>query len=116
MSSERPPTIAPAAAARWQHAAPAASPWLHEEVARRMEERLQWIKLAPAAWADWEPVRGGLAAHAAVASRYPNARVLAIETEPKRADAARAARAKPWWKRIAGSSGALFSTYLSTVP
>ena len=36
MSSERPPTIDPIAAARWQAAAPALSPWLHEEVARRM--------------------------------------------------------------------------------
>jgi malonyl-CoA O-methyltransferase len=74
MAEDRPPTIDPAAAAaRWQRAAPAASPWLHEEVARRMEERLQWIKRAPAAWADWEPVRGGLAAHAPVAARYPQA-------------------------------------------
>ncbi|KAB7560258.1 biotin synthase, partial [Verminephrobacter sp. Larva24] len=36
MSSERPPSIDPVAAARWHAAAPAYSPWLHEEVARRM--------------------------------------------------------------------------------
>lgn len=44
MSEQLPPTIDPVAAARWQSVAPAASPWLHEEVARRMQERLQWIR------------------------------------------------------------------------
>jgi malonyl-CoA O-methyltransferase len=104
MATDRPPTIDPAAAQRWQHAAPAASPWLHEEVARRMEERLEWIKRAPAAWADWEPVRGGLAAHAAVAGRYPQAKSYVVEPEPRRAPAARAALARPWWRRIGGVS------------
>ena len=100
MASERPPTIAPAAAARWQHAAPALSPWLHEEVGRRMEERLQWIKRAPAAWADWEPVRGGLEAHALVAGRYPQARVHVSEPQSARAAVARDRLASPWWKRL----------------
>ena len=100
MAADRPPTIDPAAAARWQQAAPAASPWLHEEVARRMEDRLQWIKRAPTAWADWEPVRGGLAAHAAVAARYPQAKNYVVE--PQHAEAARKALAKPWWRRLAG--------------
>ncbi|MBC7705886.1 MAG: biotin synthase, partial [Rhodoferax sp.] len=67
MSSERPPTIDPPAARRWAARTQDASAWLHEEVARRMEERLQWIKLQPQAWADWEPVRGGLTAHAKLA-------------------------------------------------
>ena len=51
MAHETPPTIDPVAAARWLQAAPALSPWLHEEVARRMEERLEWITLKPSAWA-----------------------------------------------------------------
>ena len=46
MPSERPPTIDPAAAALAAHRA-RASPWLHEEVGRRMEERLQWIRARP---------------------------------------------------------------------
>jgi malonyl-CoA O-methyltransferase len=104
MASERPPTIDPIAALRWQRAAPAASPWLHEEVGRRMEERLQWIKRAPQAWADWEPVRGGLEAHALVAQRYPQARVQVVEPMPERAAVARERFARPWWKRLAGSS------------
>ena len=102
MAEERPPTIAPAAAERWQRAAPAASPWLHEEVGRRMQERLEWIRRSPASWADWEPVRGGLAAHALVAARYPQARVQVVELQAARAEAARRALAAPWWRRLAG--------------
>jgi malonyl-CoA O-methyltransferase len=101
MASERPPTIAPAAAARWERAAPAASPWLHEEVGRRMEERLEWIKRAPAAWADWEPVRGGLDAHQRIVQRYPQARVHVVEAQPARAALAREKLAPAWWRRLA---------------
>jgi len=94
----------PAAAARWERAAPPASPWLHEEVGRRMEERLQWIRRAPQAWADWEPVRGGLQAHALVAQRYPQARAHVVEPQPARAEVARARLARPWWRRIGGGN------------
>ncbi|GAC1599843.1 MAG: methyltransferase domain-containing protein [Ramlibacter sp.] len=99
MATERPPTIDPVAAARWEHAAPPRSPWLHEEVGRRMEDRLQWIRMQPAAWADWEPVRGGLAAHALVEGRYPGALCLVAAARPgPTQDALKAAR--PWWRRI----------------
>ncbi|HEX2544060.1 MAG TPA: biotin synthase [Ramlibacter sp.] len=101
-SPDRPPTIAPAAAQRWQHAAPATSPWFHEEVGRRMAERLEWIRRSPEAWASWEPVRGGLQAHALVAQRYPQARVHVVEGDPARAALAREKLARPWW-RIAGA-------------
>lgn len=100
MADERPPTIAPAAARRWERAAPAHSPWLHEEVARRMEQRLEWIRRSPAAWVDWEPVRGGLAGHALVAGRYPQARCHVVEPQPARAAVARAALEQPWWRRL----------------
>jgi malonyl-CoA O-methyltransferase len=101
---ERPPTIDPVAAARWQQRAPAQSPWLHEEVARRMEDRLQWIRRAPDAWVHWEPVRGGLAAHRLLAARYPQASCHAVEHEPARTEAARAALARPWWQRWRGGA------------
>ncbi len=99
MTDERPPTIDPAAAAHWDRVAPARSPWLHEEVARRMEDRLQWIRLQPQAWADWEPVRGGLAAHALLERRYPRAECFVVESTPSRARAARDRMARPWWRR-----------------
>jgi malonyl-CoA O-methyltransferase len=67
--TRRPPTIDATAAARWRRLAPAdGSPWLHEEIGRRMEDRLQWIKAQPRTWADWAPLRGGLEAHELVAA------------------------------------------------
>ena len=99
MSIERPPTIDPVAAAHWQRVAPAASPWLHEEVGRRMEDRLQWIRLDPKTWADWEPVRGGLQAHALVERRYPQARSYVYEPHRARATLAEQQFARPWWRR-----------------
>jgi malonyl-CoA O-methyltransferase len=72
MPTERPPTISPHAAAHWQRIAPAATPWLHEEVARRMVERLQWINLQPKAWTHWGAIRGGQLAHIALLKKYPN--------------------------------------------
>ena len=107
MSSERPPTIDPVAAARWHAAAPAASPWLHEEVARRMEDRLQWIRQAPESWCHWDPVRGGLQAHALVSARYPQARCQVYETSAHCEPVARQALAKPWWNPARWGAGAL---------
>ena len=79
----RPPSLDAVAAQRWaRRAAGDASPWLHEEVGRRMEERLQWIKAQPRHWADWSPLRGGREAHARVAQRYPKAQGWLIEPEP----------------------------------
>ena len=103
MPHDRPPTIDPVAAARWEAAPASASPWLHEEVGRRMEERLEWIRREPQAWVDWAPVRGGLEAHARVAQRYAKSSVYVVE-EPPRREAAERALARPWWKRIGGPS------------
>lgn len=106
MPTERPPTIDPVAAARWHRAAPAQSPWLHEEVARRMEDRLQWIRQAPHSWCHWDAVRGGLQAHGLLAQRYPKARCLVAETEPAREAAARKALDIPWWSAARWASSA----------
>ena len=99
MPTERPPTIDPVAAEHWQRRAPLRSPWLHEEVARRMEDRLQWIRLTPQTWAHWEPLRGGLAAQDLLARRYPRAECLLVEPLPERALALRAGVGQPWWRR-----------------
>ncbi len=97
MSAERPPTIDPIAAARWQRMPATLSPWLHEEVAGRMAERLGWIKLQPAAWAHWGPVQGGLQAHAKVAKAYPDAACFVVESNAHLAQTAMESIAKPWW-------------------
>jgi malonyl-CoA O-methyltransferase len=97
MPTQRPPTIDPQAARRWQHLPATVSPWLHEEVARRMEERLDWIKYQPRSWAHWEPVRGGLQAHALLARRYSDAGCVVAELDATKAGHAATALAKPWW-------------------
>jgi malonyl-CoA O-methyltransferase len=97
MPDASPPSIDPIAARRWARAAPTRSPWLHEEVGRRMAQRLEWIRLQPQAWADWQPVRGGLQAHALVAARYPKAPCWVIEPDAKHASAAKLVLARPWW-------------------
>ncbi len=97
MATDRPPTIDAQAAARWQRMAPMASPWLHEEIAQRMQDRLQWIKLKPQAWADWGAVRGGLQAHHQLSATYPDASCFVMETQEFRKQRAIEKMAKPWW-------------------
>lgn len=107
MSHSLPPTIDPVAAARWHAAAPASSPWLHEEIARRMDDRLQWIRQAPAAWCDWDPLRGGLQGHERVRQRYPQAQRHIAETSSPAAQArAQAHFAPPWWNPARWTGGA----------
>lgn len=73
------------------------SPWLHEEVGRRMQERLQWISRAPQSWCNWHAVRGGLQAHEMVAQRYPKAACYVVETVPRMQAVAQAHWARAWW-------------------
>ena len=96
-TDSRPPTIDSHAAERWLRAAPLQAPWLHEEVARRMEDRLQWIKQGPASWADWHPVRGGPEAHKLVARRYPKASCYVVEESPAHLARARQLFESPSW-------------------
>lgn len=67
------PDLDPVAAARWRARTSEVSPWLHEEVARRMVERLQWFRQPPASWLHWEPVNGGLQAHRLLRAQLPGA-------------------------------------------
>ncbi len=46
-------------------------PWLNDEVARRLDSKLDWIKLQPTSWVDWAPAWGGGSTR--VAARYPQA-------------------------------------------
>jgi malonyl-CoA O-methyltransferase len=98
MKTERPPTLDPIAVARWQRIAPPSSPWLHEEVASRMLDRLQWIKLQVDAWAHWGAVRGGLQNHQQLVKKYPKSQCFIAEAEINRAQAATESIAVPFWK------------------
>jgi malonyl-CoA O-methyltransferase len=100
MASRQPPSIDPIAAARWSAQVSGHSPWLHEEVARRMQERLDWIKLQPQSWIHWAALSGGLQAHELLAQRYPAASCQVLElTAPRRAKVARALKAPLWSTR-----------------
>jgi len=92
------PTIDPRAAARWQQLPASVSPWLHEEVARRMQARLDWIKNKPASWAHWAPWRGGWQTHAVLADRYPQASCILLEPSASAAAQVRQALYSPWWQ------------------
>ena len=96
-TAHSPPTMDPVATRRWELTAPLSSPWLHEEVASRMLDRLQWIKLKPQVWVHWRALRGGLQAHAKLTKIYPDSTCFMVEAQALRAKAAIKKVAKPWW-------------------
>jgi len=98
MHTHRPPTIDPQAAQRWALHLPEASPWLHEEVARRMEQRLQWIARTPASWVHWAPLQGGRQVHEQLVRRYPQAQCFVQEGSVTQAQSARQQLQQAWWK------------------
>lgn len=98
MSTHRPPTIDPQAAIRWAAHVPETSPWLHEEVARRMEDRLQWIVRTPANWVHWSPLQGGRQVHELLVRRYPQAQCFVQEGTAAQLEMARQRLLQPWWK------------------
>lgn len=93
-ASRRVDAVAVAAIARrLAHAEEA--PWLHREVARRMAERLQIIRLRPKALADWCSFTGGGAE--LLAKAYPGARRLLVEPQHELAERSRRASQQAWW-------------------
>lgn len=108
MTFRTPPTIDPIAARRWAQMPATQSPWLHEEVARRMEERLQWVVQKPSSWLDWMPARGGLQAHALVQKRYPKSRAFVHEETSSGLVASRAALTPAWWNPVDWGSSVQF--------
>ena len=98
MKTERPPTLDPIAVARWQRIAPLASPWLNEEIASRMLDRLKWIKLQPQTWAHWGAVRGGLKSHQKLIEKYPKSLCFIAESQQIRVQAAIENIAYRWWQ------------------
>lgn len=96
-----PPTYDPSAVLRWPRVAPQATPWLHGEVARRMLERLQWIRQKPQAWTHWQPLLSGVDPHRAL-SLWCAAPANLVETEPARLALAQRLFERPWWQRWRG--------------
>lgn len=72
-----------------------AAPWLHQEVAGRMAERLAVMRTPAATWLDASGWLGG--GRAAVAAQWPQARVTVMEHHPVLAARSRALLRGPWW-------------------
>lgn len=72
------------------------APWLHQEIARRMAEKLDMIRLQPDRWIDWSAFLGG--GGELVRRRFPSAKRVVVEPHPallaRSLDAA-----TPFWKR-----------------
>ncbi|WP_180682550.1 biotin synthase [Tepidicella baoligensis] len=107
------PDLDPVAARRWREWPRASSPWLSEEVGRRMASRLDWIRQRPAAWVDWNPVLGGVEAHRTLAARYPEAPARLAGDEGMHTWRAAGLIAlgpegagRPWWRRWLGGASA----------
>jgi malonyl-CoA O-methyltransferase len=95
---ERPvPHLDGVAAQRWLGRARSTSPWLNEEAARRLLERLACIKVTPDAWVNWAPTWGGAQAHQALVQQWRNSTVYAVDAWGNAAgQGAKSKRWAPW--------------------
>lgn len=71
------------------------APWLHAEVARRMAERLEIIRLKPQAVLEWWGFSG--AGTSLLTQAYPRARRLIVEPTEALRERGRLALKAPWW-------------------
>ncbi len=71
------------------------APWLHAEVARRMAERLAFIRVQPHTVLDWWAFNG--ASGELLRRAYPQARHLAVEPDEALRERTRRALGAPWW-------------------
>ena len=79
-----PPTIDAIAAYRLEHQSISQSPWLNEEIGKRMTERLQWIKQSVHTGLDWNVLNGGTQAHLLLQHQSPNTQWFACESTAQR--------------------------------
>ena len=100
-------SIATAAALRRLARAPS-PPWLHGEVARRMAERLEIIRVQPEWLIDWWSFLG---AGSDVLQRiYPHAGRIVVEPTVELLGRSRAAAERPWWAKLGRRNGTGFDT------
>ncbi|MGA0610383.1 methyltransferase domain-containing protein [Caldimonas sp. KR1-144] len=99
----RPPD-AGAVARQWRAAR--GVPWLHGEVARRMAQRLEMIRVEPARVLDWWAQRSG--SRELIAARYPKARIDALEPTAELAAHSAQALRGAWWRRWRGDAPGVF--------
>ncbi len=77
------------------------APWLHQEVARRLADKLAPIRLSPKQWVDWSAFLG--AGAALVQAQYPQAQRWVLEPTKSLAGRSRAQAQlthKPAWRTL----------------
>ncbi|MDC8784163.1 methyltransferase domain-containing protein [Roseateles koreensis] len=79
-------------------------PWLHQEVARRMAERLSIIKMQPQSVLQWSAFLGG--GGEALAQIYPRAQQVCVEPAPALLARSQAVHKTPWWQPWAAGRAA----------
>ena len=77
-------------------------PWLHNEVARRMAQRLALIRHPVAHWVHWAPRSGGLASQDVLEGIFPKANSTVVQTQATDLIWASQALKRPWWRRWLG--------------
>jgi malonyl-CoA O-methyltransferase len=100
----RTPRIDPVALQRHlQQSASRAAPWLHEEIARRMADRLSLVRRQPSRVIDWWSPTSGSAS--LLKTQYPQARVLRYGCDDRPLTDPPGSGAGPrWWQRLTGQS------------
>ena len=95
-----------------------AAPWLHQEVARRMAQRLPVIRQVPQVWLDWWGFLGG--GGDSVRAVLPDATRLVAEPTPALRARSVAVQGGGWWSqakaRLTGHTSAPQVLALSEVP
>lgn len=73
-----------------------------------MEERLVWMATQPETWVHWEPLRGGLQAHALLTQCcHPKSSCFVVEAPEERAQTAMNLIAPRWWEARRWVGGAV---------
>jgi len=86
------------------------APWLHREAARRMGERLAWIKRQPEQVLDWSGAAGDN--HALLAAAYPRAQLMQVIDAGQSTESDVA----PWWRRWTRAASAPQRMVADAVP
>jgi malonyl-CoA O-methyltransferase len=80
----------------------AGEPWLHNEVARRMAQRLALIRHPVKHWLHWDSRAGGLASQHLLEGIFPKANCMVVQTQPRDLTWASQSLQQPWWRSWLG--------------
>jgi len=102
MGEPLPPIDAQAAVNLALKTSRAGEPWLHNEVARRMAQRLDMIRHPVRRWVHWTPRSGGLVSQDLLEGIFPKAHCTVVQPQPADLIWASQQLQRPWWRRWLG--------------